>query len=103
MTIPALALAVALTAQPYPAPRQLQPTKDTKCDWASVLAVDAAKGEIKATTAAGLVTFKVGPDVQLFDRDGKPAGAAIGVSPGTKVRVYYVIDDGAKAQEIDVE
>lgn len=102
MTIPALVLAVALTA-PYPAPRQLQPTKETKCDWASVLAVDAAKGEIKATTAAGLVTFKVGPDVQLFDRDGKPAGAAIGVSPGTKVRVYYVIDDGAKAQEIDVE
>jgi len=103
MTLSALALTVALAALPYPAPRQLQPTKDTKCDWGSVLLVDAAKGELKATTAAGVVTFKLGADVNFLDRDGKPAGAATGVAQGTRVRVYYVLDDGAKVQEIDAE
>ncbi len=98
-----LVLAAALAALPYPAPRLLQPTKDTKCDWGPVLRVDSPRGEIKVTTTAGVVTFKVGPDVQLFDHDGKPAGAAIGVAAGTRVRVYYVLDDGAKVQEIDVE
>ncbi len=104
MIAPALVLAAALGALPYPAPRLLQPTKDTKCDWGPVLLVDAARGEMKVTTPAGVVTYKVAPDVQLFDHDGKPAGAAIGgVARGMRVRVYYVIDDGAKVQEVDVE
>ncbi len=98
-----LVLAAALAALPYPAPRLLQPTKDTKCDWGPVLHVDATRGELKLTTPAGVVTYKVGPDVQVFDHDGKPAGAATGIAAGTRVRVYYVLDDGAKAQEIDVE
>jgi len=103
MTMSALALTVALAALPFPAPRVLQPTKDMKCDWGTVIAADAAKGELKVTTAAGVVTFKVAADVQLFGKDGKPAGAGSGVAAGTKVRVYYVIEDGAKVQEIDAQ
>jgi hypothetical protein len=102
MTALALALAAALAAPPYPAPRLVQPTKDTKCDVGSVLLVDAAKGEMKVTTTAGVVTFRVGPDAQAFDKDGKPAGAAAALAQGTRVRVYYVLDDGAKVQEVDV-
>jgi hypothetical protein len=100
---PALALAAALAALPYPAPRQLQPTKDTKCDAGSVLLVDGTKGELQLTTAAGVVTFRIGPEVQAFDKDGKPAGAAAAIAPGTRVRVYYLLDDGPRVQEIDVE
>lgn len=103
MTSAALALALALSALPYPAPRQLQPTNDTKCDWGPVVQVDAAKGELKVTTPAGAVTYKLGPDVQVFGRDGKPAGAASTLAPGTRIRVYYVLADGAKVQEIDLE
>ena len=102
MTLAGPVLALALSALPYPAPRQLQPTAATKCDRATVLLVDSAKGEMKGTTAAGVVTYKIGPDVQVFDKDGKPAGAATGLAPGAKIRVYYVIDDGAKVQEIDL-
>jgi hypothetical protein len=102
MTALALALAATLAALPYPAPRQLQPTKDTKCDAGSVLLVDAAQGEMKVTTAAGVVTFRLGADVQAFDAQGKPAGAASALAVGTRVRVYYVLDDGPKVQEIDV-
>ncbi len=104
MTAAVAALALALAALPYPAPRgPLQPTNDTKCDWGPVVQVDAAKGEVKVTTPAGLVTYKVGPDVQVFGRDGKPVGPPSTLAPGTRIRVYYVIADGAKVQEIDLE
>ncbi len=103
MSIAGPVLAFALAALPYPAPRQLQPTAATKCDRATVLLVDAPKGELKGTTVAGTVTYRIGPDVQVFDRDGKPAGAATGLAVGARVLVYYVIDDGAKVQEIDLQ
>ena len=103
MTFAALALASALAALPYPAPRGIQPTNDTKCDWGPVVKVEAAKGELKITTPAGLVTDKLGPDVQVFGRDGKSAGPASALAPGTRVRVYYLLADGAKLLEIDLE
>jgi hypothetical protein len=103
MTTAALALAFALAGLPYPAPRQIQPTNDTKCDWGPVLQVDAKKGEMKLTTAAGVVTYKIAPDAQVLGKDGKPTGPAASLTAGTRVRVYYVLADGAKVQEIDLE
>lgn len=103
MTFAALALAAALAGLPFPAPRQLQPTNDTKCDFGPVVQVDATRGELKVTTAAGAVTYKLGPDVQVFGRDGKPAGPPSTLTKGTRVRVYYILADGAKVQEIDIE
>ena len=104
MTLVASALALALSALPYPAPRQIQANPPvTKCDRAAVLLVDGAKGEMKGTTAAGVVTYKVGPDVPVLGKDGKPAGAWTALAPGTKLLVYYVVDDGAKVQEIDLQ
>ena len=104
MTLAGALLALALSALPYPAPRQLQANPPvTKCDRATVLLVDAAKGEMKGTTVAGVVTYKIGPDVPVFGKDGKPAGSWTALAQGTKLLVYYVIDDGAKVQEIDLQ
>jgi hypothetical protein len=103
MTTAALALGLALAALPFPAPRQLQPTGDTKCDWGPVVSVDAKKGEMKLTTPAGVVTYRIAPDSQVLGKDGKPSGAAAALTPGTRVRVYYLLADGAKLQEIDLE
>ena len=104
MTLVAPLLALALSALPYPAPRQIQANPPvTKCDRATVLLVDAAKGEMKGTTVAGVVTYKIGPEVQVLGRDGKPAGAWTALAQGTKLLVYYVVDDGAKVQEIDLQ
>lgn len=100
---PAALLAAALAALPFEAPRVLQPAKETKCDRGAVLHGDAARGELRVTTAAGVVTFRVAPDLQALGRDGKAAGAALALRAGTKVRVYYVVEDGAKVQEIDLE
>jgi hypothetical protein len=100
---PLAALAFLAVALPYPAPRSIQATPPTtKCDRATVVLVDAVRGELKGSTKAGVVTYRIGPDVQVFDKDGKPAGAATKLAQGQNVLVYYVVDDGAKVQEIDL-
>jgi hypothetical protein len=103
ITAPGLALALALGTLPYPAPRVIQPTDRTKCDMGEVLAVDASHGVLRVTTPAGVVTYKAGADVQVMDRNGKPVGTIAKLSPGQKVRVYYYVEDGARAQEVDEE
>ena len=102
MTVLGPVLALALAGLPYPAPRLIQPTAATKCDRATVVSVDAAKRVMKGMTKAGLVTYQIGPDVQVFDKAGKPAGAPTALTQGTEILVYYVVDDGAKVQEIDL-
>ncbi len=102
MSLAGTVLALALSALPYPAPRQLQPTPATKCDRATVLLVDAARGELRGATVAGVVTYRFAPDVPVFGKDGKPAGSAASLARGAKLRVYYVLEDGAKVQEIDL-
>jgi hypothetical protein len=49
------------------------------------------------------VTFKVSAEVQVFDAAGKPIGSPAALQPGQKVRVWYIVDNGARAQEIAVE
>ena len=98
-----LLLALALATPPYPAPR-LAPLSDRmKCDSGTVLAVDAPRSELRLTTPAGVVTVRAGSDVQVFDKAGQPVGSPARLAPGEKVRVFYVVDDGARAVEIDGE
>lgn len=94
--------ALLLAALPFPAPRMLQVTERTKYDPGTVQSVDAVKGEVKVLCAAGVVTFKAGADTQVFDKAGQPVGSASKLAAGQKVGVYYVVDGGAKAQEIDL-
>jgi hypothetical protein len=95
--------ALATLALPYPAPRSIQANPPTtKCDRATVILVDTAKGEMKGSTKAGTVTYRVSLDVQVFDKEGKPFGGVGRLTQGTNVLVYYVVDDGAKVLEIDV-
>jgi hypothetical protein len=103
MTLAGSLLALALASQPFPPPRVPSALSSLKCDRAKVLLVDSAKGELKGTTAAGVVTYRISGDVQVFDAGGKPAGAATGLSQGARIRVYYVLEDGAKVVEIDLE
>lgn len=107
--VTALALAAPPTASlpfggklPYPAPRLIQVTEATKCDFGTVLSVDGARGRMQGNTKAGVVTYIVGPDVQVFSKDGKPAGGISALATGAKYRAYYLIDDGAKVLEIDL-
>jgi hypothetical protein len=97
------ALLLAASPFPFPAPRLAPVTDRTKFDAGVVVAVDAAKGELRVKCVAGIVTFKAGGDVQVFDAAGKPVGSPAGLTVGQKVRVWYQVEAGARALEIAVE
>jgi phage baseplate assembly protein gpV len=103
MTALLVALLLAAPPAPFPAPRLAQVTERTKFDPGTVLGYDAAKAELRIQCAAGVVTFKAGADVQVFDAAGGPLGSPARLTAGQRVRVWYVVDGGARAQEISVE
>ena len=103
MTALLVALLLAAPPAPFPAPRLAQVTERTKFDPGTVLGYDAAKAELRVQCAAGVVTFKAGADVQVFDAAGEPLGSPARLTAGQRVRVWYVVDGGARAQEISVE
>jgi hypothetical protein len=103
-TLASLVLSLLLTAGPSFVPPKVAPMSDAlKCDTGVLIAVDAAVNQIRVNTPAGLVFYKVSADSQVIGKDGKGAGSVGSIAPGTRVRVYYVVDDGAKVQEIDLE
>jgi phage baseplate assembly protein gpV len=99
----ALLAALLLAAAPFPAPRLAPVTERTRFDPGTVLGYDAAKAELRVQSAAGVVTYKAGADVQVFDAAGQPIGSPAKLAAGQRVRVWYVVDNGARAQEIAVE
>jgi hypothetical protein len=103
MILHAVLLAGLLGGTPYPQPR-LTPVSDrVKCDMGKVLSVDAARGELSVTTQAGAVVYRAGGEVQVLDKAGAPLGGVSRLVPGQRVRVYYVVADGAIASEIVTE
>jgi hypothetical protein len=90
-------------ASPFPAPRLAPVTERTKYDPGVVVSMDTTTWELRVSTAAGLVTFKAGADVQVFDAAGQPAGSPKRLVAGQKIRIWYVVEDGARAVEIAVE
>ncbi|HEY3449089.1 MAG TPA: hypothetical protein VGK67_22195 [Myxococcales bacterium] len=101
--IASLLITVALTGTPYPPPKLAPQSDQLKCDTGVVVAADVAAGQLRVNTPAGLVIFKAPGDTQLIGADGKPAGTVANLQPGQKVRVYYVVDDGAKVSEVDLD
>lgn len=99
----ALAFTADAAPPPFPPPRLVAVSERTKCDRGTVLAADAQKGVLRVTTPAGVVTYKAGPEAQVLEKDGKPAGGIARLQPNEKVRVYYVVEDGAKVSEVDLE
>lgn len=98
-----VATLLAVTSLPFPAPRLAQVTERTKFDPGTVLGYDATRAELRVQCAAGVVTFKAGADVQVFDAAGQPLGSLARLAQGQRVQVWYVVEGGARAQEIAVE
>jgi hypothetical protein len=88
---------------PYPKPKLIQVTENTKCDMGTILSVDPTRNLMRGTTPAGVVTYKVGSDVQVFSKEGKPVGGISALTAGLRYRAYYLVDDGARVLEIDLD
>ncbi len=100
----ALAAAVALLAPspPFPAPKLVGVTPETKCDWGPITEIKPDHSELTMRTDAGPFELKLGPGVKVASADGKALASTGELRTGQNVRVYYVVDHGARAMEIDV-
>jgi hypothetical protein len=78
-------------------------TPELRSDLGLVQAVDLAQGVVRCSTTAGVVTYRVAPAVRVYDRDGKPVGGPERLVAGNSVRVFYVVTQGAIAQELDLQ
>ena len=87
---------------PYIPPKTVPVTTNQKCDWGTVIAVDTALSQLRVKAPDGQVTFQVSAQAPVIGTDGKQVGTVAGLNAGTKVRVYYVVDAGAKVQEVDL-
>lgn len=103
MLVHVAVLAALLGGLPFPQPRLTPYTDRLKCDYGKVLSVDPSKGELSVMTPAGAVHYRAGADVQVFDKAGTPLGGTAHLAVGQKVRVYYVVADGAIVSEINLE
>jgi hypothetical protein len=103
MLLHAVLLASVLAGTPFPPPRLTQVNDRLKCDYGKVLSVDAGKGELAVMTPAGAVHYRAGSDVQVFDKSGAPLGGPSHLVAGQRVRVYYIVSEGAVASEIVTE
>lgn len=95
-------LVLSLGALPFPAPRLIQATDKTRCDWGPVASIGTNGAQLVVTTPAGPVTYKIGAEVQVVGTDSKPLGGVSVLRVGQGVRVYYVVNEGALAQEVDL-
>ena len=101
---PATAPAPASTPTPHFIPPKTVPLTDQlKCDTGTVVAVAAAVSQLRVNTPAGLVIYMVSPSAQVLTFKGAPSGTVANLQSGTKIRIYYVIDNGARVSEISLD
>src|ERR1700684_1835688 len=99
---PASLVAASLLSLAYPAPVHITPTDQTRCDWGTVSQVNAAESKLILSTSIGMITFLADPNGLVYGTDGAQAGTVAGLKNGQNVRVYFVVDNGAKVSEVDL-
>ena len=104
LTLVTLAVSTALAAfmPPFPAPKLIGVTAETKCDWGPVTEVKSDRTLLVVRTEAGPFEVKLLSGLKVAAAaDGRQLSAPE-LRAGQNVRVYYVVDHGARALEIDV-
>src|SRR4051812_11020921 len=87
---------------PFPAPKVSTVTDETKFASGTIAAIDAAKGELRLTTPAGPVLFRLSPAAVLVGANGQATSAAV-LRQGESVYVYYTVQSGALVSELDAQ
>ncbi len=104
----ALVLIASLTMSqaappPFQAPHHIPITASLKCDWGSVVQVDAQAGRLLIQTPIGVVTFIVAAGESVWGADGNIATTVGALRVGQPIRVYFHVQDGARVDEVDVD
>ena len=88
-------------AWPLNRPSSKTASTETKVDIGVIRTLDAGRSSMICDMPDGQVTYDVS-QAQVFDVEGKPQGAAASLHPGDKVRITYVINNGAKVSEVRI-
>jgi len=97
-----LLVALLLSSAPFPPPQRVAVTDALKCDWGTVVSESPGPSPtVTVRTADGPVVYQVTADTPALGPEGQQRGTALSLKPGTKVRVYFVIDNGARVTELD--
>ena len=96
------ALALLAPTPPFPAPKFVPVTAEMRCDWGPIASLASDLATMVITTEAGPLTLKIGSDVKVGGTNEAPKRSLESLRVGEGVRVYYVVDGGAKLQEVDV-
>ena len=104
MKLIVLAIAGVLlsTTPPFPLPKLIPATAEMRCDWGPIASLTQDPSRMVLTTEAGPLTVMLGSDLKIAGADGKALPSIASLQAGQPVRVYYVVKNGARAQEIDV-
>ena len=97
----ATAVALAAPTPPFPPPKFIGVTPEMKCDWGPITEIKS-DSRLVVRTDAGPFTVETGSKVRVAGPDGKALPSVSSLRLGQNVRVYYLVNDGARAQEIDV-
>jgi hypothetical protein len=103
MLLASLGSTLSICIQLLLAPFSLQDSPQLKTDTTTVISIDLPKNEMKGTTPAGEVTYKVTAETPVYSAAGKKAGTADRVKVGDKIKVFYVTGQGADVKEINTE
>jgi hypothetical protein len=98
-------LAITLLAVgnlPFPAPKLIQVTDALRSDAGVIRTLDLNAMEMKMGASAGEIIFKIST-AQVAGPDGRALGGPATLRTGQSVRVYYLVENGAIAKEIDVQ
>jgi hypothetical protein len=99
-----LLAALLLSLASFPPPVRAPVTEAMKCDWGPVVSVNLTEHPtLVVQTPAGPVTYQVSADQPVLGQDKQQHGTVATLKPETRVRVYYVIDNGARVIELDLE
>jgi hypothetical protein len=93
---------LAAGSLPFPAPKLIPVTDALRSDAGVIRALDLGAMELKMGAAAGEITFRIST-AQVAGPDGRALGGPANLRVGQQVRVYYLVDNGAIAKEIDVQ
>ena len=89
-------------ATPFPLPRTVPMSDTLRSDVGVVAWLAPDRSTVDMLMADGIVTYQLTGGTHILDIDGRAVGTDA-LSQGQHMRVYFLIDDGAKVLEMDPE
>ena len=86
---------------PFPAPARGPISVDAKFASGPIVTIKPDGTGLTMNTLSGLLTVIIEPSTRVLGVDSQPLPVKTGLRPGMYIRVYFVVRDGARVEEVD--